>query len=546
MRPCAIVPSYNHWEAIGTVTARLRGLGLVVFVIDDGSAEPAASAIAALSEAGGGVVVHRLPENQGKGAAVVAGFRLALDAGFTHAVQVDADGQHDLDALPALLTLARAHPLALVTGQPVHDASISFGRKAGRWVTHFCVWIETLSLRITDSMCGFRVYPLAAVSNLLASEALGSHMAFDPEIMVRLFWRGTEVIGLPVRVTYPPENTSNFDLWHDNLRISRMHARLLGGMLARLPGRLFMRLSPANRPPRHWASLGERGALLGLRLCALSYRVLGRRGCLAMLAPVVLWFFITGREQRVASRVFLGRVFQRPATLAEGYRHFFTFAARALDTVIAWDGGIPRAAVTASDAGALTDAVADQRGAVVIVAHLGNVDLARALLDETTRNRLAVLVHTRHAANYNRVLRRFSPDAALNLIEVGEIGAGTAIDLRELVERGGWVVIAGDRTPVVNTGRVIRVPFLGADAAFAPGPWILAALLGCPVRLLFCLKHGDGWCLTLEPFAERIVLPRRDRGAALQAYASRYAARLEAYARVAPFQWNNFFDFWSY
>jgi predicted LPLAT superfamily acyltransferase len=575
MRLCAIVPSYNHWQVVGAVTKRLRGLGLAVFVIDDGSTEPASSSIAALDDPAGGIVVHRLPGNQGKGAAVTAGFRLALEAGFTHAVQVDADGQHDLDTLPALLTLARAYPTALITGQPVYDATISFGRKVGRWITHIFVWIETMSLQITDSMCGFRVYPLLAVRDLLATGGLGTHMAFDPEIMVRLFWHGTKVMNVPVRVTYPSDNTSNFDLWRDNLRISRMHARLLAGMLTRLPRLLLPRMYSLHRPStppavctqinpeqacpeipfvgqaakthsvHHWASLSERGALLGLNACALSYRVLGRRACLVVLAPVVAWFFVTGREQRAASHSYLSRILGRRATLAEGYRHFFTFATRALDTLIAWDGGIPRTAVTASDAPALDAAVANPNGALVVVAHLGNVDLARALLDRTTRDRLTVLVHTRHAANYNRVLRRFCPDASLNLIEVGEIGPDTAIDLRERVGRGEWVVIAGDRTPVGSSGRVMRVPFLGADAAFSQGPWILAALLGCSVQLLFCLSQGNGWRLTLEPFAERIVLPRHDRSAALQTYAARYAARLEVFARQAPFQWNNFFDFWS-
>jgi predicted LPLAT superfamily acyltransferase len=546
------------------VTARLRQFGLVVFIIDDGSAEPAASSIAALNDPAAGVVVHRLAVNQGKGAAVTAGFRLAVQAGFTHALQVDADGQHDLDAVPALLALACAHPAALVTGQPVYDSSISLGRRAGRWVTHLFVWLETLSLQIADSMCGFRVYPLDEVSDLLTTGGLGSHMAFDPEIMVRLFWRDIKVINVPVRVAYPPGNTSNFGLWRDNLRISQMHARLLAGMLARLPRLLFARLHPPDLRPRaetneatahraptqpaptHWAGLGERGVYLGLRACALAYRVLGRRGCLAVLAPVVAWFFVTGHEHRAASRVFLSRIFGRPATLAEQYRHFFSFASRALDTVIAWDGGIPGHAVTASDPQALAAAVADKRGALVVVAHLGNVDLARALLDRGTRDRLTVLVHTRHATNYNRVLRRFCPDAALNLIEVSDIGPDTAVDLRDRIEHGDWVVIAGDRTPVGSSGRVTRVPFLGADAAFSEGPWILAALLGCKVQLLFCLKDGDGWRLTLEPFAERIVLPRHDRSAVLRTCAARYAERLEVFARQAPFQWNNFFDFWSY
>ena len=106
-------------------------------------------------------------------------------------------------------------------------------------------------------------------------------------------------------------------------------------------------------------------------------------------------------------------------------------------------------------------------------------------------------------------------------------------------------MISGDRTPVAGSGRTSRVPFFGAPAPFPQGPWILASLLDCPVHLLFCLKDGDRWHLTLEPFAERIALARATRAADLAALCSRYAARLEAYARRDPYQWFNFYDFWK-
>jgi glycosyltransferase involved in cell wall biosynthesis len=214
-----------------------------VFVIDDGSGEPARSVIAALHDPENGVTVRRLEPNRGKGGAVIEGIRLAGQGGFTHGVQVDADGQHDLEALPGLLRLARSHPLALVSGQPFYDSSIPTGRKIGRWITHVWVWIETLSFRIADSMCGFRVYPLAAMRALLAEETVGQRMDFDIEVMVRLFWRGTPIATLPVRVIYPPDNISNFDLLRDNWRITKMHTRLVLTMLPRLPSIL------AHRPP---------------------------------------------------------------------------------------------------------------------------------------------------------------------------------------------------------------------------------------------------------------------------------------------------------
>lgn len=241
MKVCAVVPSHNHWTVLGSIVGRLRALDLPVLIVDDGSAEPAASAIARLHAPDDGVTVRRFDVNRGKGVAVTEAFRQAWEAGYSHAVQVDADGQHDLEALPALLGLAARHPDALVTGLPRYDASVPLGRKVGRWITHVWVWIETLSFRISDSMCGFRVYPLDAVRTLLAGETVGRRMDFDTEIMVRLFWRGTPVLGIPVSVTYPPDNISNFDLLRDNWRISVMHSRLVISMLPRLPSILARR-----------------------------------------------------------------------------------------------------------------------------------------------------------------------------------------------------------------------------------------------------------------------------------------------------------------
>jgi glycosyltransferase involved in cell wall biosynthesis len=246
---CAIVPSHNHWTVIGTVVSRLRAQGLPVLIVDDGSAEPARTALAALHAPEAGITVHRLAVNRGKGAAVLEAFRLAWTAGFTHAVQVDADGQHDMDALPALLALAKRHPKALVTGVPRYDDTIPLGRKIGRWITHVWVWIETLSLQIVDSMCGYRVYPLAAVRALLERQSVGLRMDFDTEIMVRLFWGGTPICGLPVRVSYPPGNLSNFDLLQDNWRITKMHTRLVLFMLAHLPSILAHRPRPCREVP---------------------------------------------------------------------------------------------------------------------------------------------------------------------------------------------------------------------------------------------------------------------------------------------------------
>jgi predicted LPLAT superfamily acyltransferase/GT2 family glycosyltransferase len=549
IRCCAIVPSYNHFQVAGDVVARLRGFGLPVFVIDDGSEPTAAAALAALQDQPNGVRVTRLPMNGGKGLAVCEGFRLARDAGFTHALQVDADGQHDLAVVPRMLDIAMRHPDALVSGHAIFDKSAPLGRKIGRWITHLWVFAETLSFKVTDSMCGLRVYPLETVIGVISTEAVGSRMDFDTSVIVRLCWRGVPVAMVPVHVAYPHGNSSNFRLWRDNLRITSMHTRLVFGMLARLvSGRLKRPRRPENSV--HWAALAELGVSFGLRVCIVVYRIIGRRGCLAVMAPVVAYYFLVAGDRRRASRRFLERAFPaagiaRHPNPADGLRHFMQFAGRMLDSLIAWSGGMPLDAVELADPAALAGFAGDPRGAVLIVGHLGNTDVSRALLDPAIRARLLVLMHTGHAANYNRVLRDVSPDTAVNVFQVTDIGPETAINLRDHVDRGCWIVIAGDRTPVRSQGRIVRVPFLGVPAPFSQGPYVLAALMECPVWLLFCRKVGGRYRLFLEHFAERIVLPRGGREAVLADHAERYAARLQAHAIADPFQWYNFYDFWA-
>jgi hypothetical protein len=245
-RPCCVIPSRNHFENVGDVTRQVRAAGLPIFLIDDASAEPARSVLSRLNAPERDVTVLRLDDRRGKGGAVVHGLQRAHALGFSHAVQVDADGQHDLGTLGELLRTAERQPEAMVCGAAQYDASVPAGRRWGRYLTHFWICIETLSLQIRDGLCGFRVYPLEATMAVLAAEPVGRFMDFDPEILVRLAWRNVPIIMVPVRVTYQPNMLSNFELLHDNVRITRMHVRLVLNMLWRLPRILGSRIRRAD------------------------------------------------------------------------------------------------------------------------------------------------------------------------------------------------------------------------------------------------------------------------------------------------------------
>ena len=243
-RPCIVIPYYNHPRTIAGVLQTLQHLGLHCFVVDDASDPASRRVVQDVAEREKGwVTLLSHAVNQGKGGAVMTGCDAALAAGYTHALQIDADGQHDADTVPSLLAAARARPAALISGLPQFDASIPPARRYGRYLTHVWVWINTLSLRIQDSMCGLRVYPLAAATLVWNRHRVGRRMDFDIEIMVRLAWAGVDVLHVPTRVTYPADGVSHFDALRDNLLISGMHARLFVGMLWRAPRLIAQRIA---------------------------------------------------------------------------------------------------------------------------------------------------------------------------------------------------------------------------------------------------------------------------------------------------------------
>lgn len=241
MSPCAVIPVYNHGEAVTAVVEGVLAHGLPCILVDDGSEAGCAAVLDDLSRRDG-VSLVRLAQNEGKGGAMIAGFRTASRLGYTHALQIDADGQHDTDDIPGFLELAAAHPDAVICGCPIYDDSVPKARLYGRYITHVWVWINTLSLDIRDSMCGFRVYPLDSTAALIDAEHIGRRMDFDTEILVRLYWRGVGIVNSLTHVTYPSDGVSHFRALADNVLISRMHARLFFGMLWRLPHLLWRRL----------------------------------------------------------------------------------------------------------------------------------------------------------------------------------------------------------------------------------------------------------------------------------------------------------------
>ncbi len=232
-RPCAVIPTFDNPDTVRGVTEAVR-VHLPVIVIDDGSAAPGRATVEAIGRDGLAHVHHR-EHNGGKGAAVTTGFQVARELGYTHALQVDADGQHELADLPTFIDAARRRPEALILGAPIYDASAPKGRLIGRQITRFWTNLETFGKVIEDPMCGFRVYPLDAACEV--APRCGQRMDFDIEVAVRLVWEGLPVVNLPTCVRYPEGGVSHFHLVRDNARISWMHSRLVVESWARLAWR---------------------------------------------------------------------------------------------------------------------------------------------------------------------------------------------------------------------------------------------------------------------------------------------------------------------
>jgi predicted LPLAT superfamily acyltransferase len=549
MNLCAIVPVYRHVRTVGGVLDELLSHDLPCIVVDDGNAEE--DALLLREEAGRRrrVEVVRLPCNGGKGAAIQAGMRVAGARGYTHALQIDADGQHDTRDIGQFAALAAEHPRDLIYGVPVYDASVPRARLYGRYITHLWVWINTLSMDIRDTMCGFRIYPLDATLELMRRRRLPTRMDFDTEVLVRLHWRGLAFRAVATRVVYPEAGVSNFRMWRDNLLISWMHTRLFFGMLLRVPVLLRRRLSGRSGEGTHWASIGENTWAGGISFLLLVHRWLGRWPFRVAVFPVVFANWLLRPAVRRASLAYLRRIESRrpdgrEPTIWLSLQHVMRFAEALLDKLLAIDGRLAVAGVRMEGREDLARAVARGRGAVIVTAHMGCVELVQHMADLDGAIALNILVHTRHASKFNRILRMLNPQTRATFTEVTDLGPGLAMRLANRVAAGECIIVAGDRVPVEGEA-MASVPFLGRSANFPVGPYVLASLFDCPLFLMCCIRDQDGYVVRFDRLAERVSLPRKDRNARLSEHAAAYARGLESMLVRSPLEWFNFFDFWE-
>ncbi|MCU1718377.1 glycosyl transferase [Pseudomonas sp. 5P_3.1_Bac2] len=301
---------------------------------------------------------------------------------------------------------------------------------------------------------------------------------------------------------------------------------------------------------QHWAQQRERGSYWLMRLTMGLNRLLGRRLLSPLLYLIVLYFFVFGGKARKSIWEYQqhlaqwsGRDDLRPSR-RRVFRQFMSFADSLLDKLDVWNGKMSLTRMSLDDPAHLCRTLYQEgRGQILVAAHLGNLEVCRALAEVGEQVTINVLVHTKHAEQFNRLLGEAGA-THLRLIQVSELDAAVMLQLSERLACGEWLAIAGDRVPL-KEGRRARVNFLGQPADFPQGPWLLAGLLQCPVNLIYCLKTDSRYQVFIEAFAERLQWKRSEREQVIQLCAQRYADSLAQRCLSAPLQWFNFYPFWN-
>jgi len=305
-----------------------------------------------------------------------------------------------------------------------------------------------------------------------------------------------------------------------------------------MPEVLEIKPSETNR----WTTLPERGTPASLRAITWIAVHVGRHVARLLLWPITFYFVMTAHAARRTSHEYLRRVCDDSPRWWQVFRHFYCFAATILDRVYLLRGEFNRFAVTVHGKEILQRQVENGKGTILLGSHLGSFEVLRALGVMQGKFPLKVLMDTEHNQNITRLLDALNPKVAGTVIAPDR--SDTLIRVKESLDDGYLVGMLGDR--VFGADKTTRCQFLGAPATFPAGPIVLAAMMRCPVILFFGLyRGGNRYEIYFEHFADEIVLDRDRRAENIQFWMQRYAERLEHYARLAPYNWFNFYPFWD-
>lgn len=618
-----LVPFYNHPQNIKALIAALKTYELPVIVVDDGSDEESKQILAELERTEGILLLTRA-QNGGKGIAMKEGFKFALERGFSHVLQIDADFQHDAALIGEFLRQSRAHPQSIVCANPIYGDDAPKSRVHGRKITNFWVAINTLSLGIKDAMCGFRVYPLEQLKKA-AAKSQTNRMEFDIEILVNAARQGVDMRWIDTYVRYENGGVSHFKMVRDNALISLMHAKCFFSlpkfMLCKIWRACGINLREKTRDePRKfdaesvkssdkngvnaqisvepkengvkfdgaineaskaqtplnlsksanfkdgandsqdlkkpqenaeqnlWWKKQERGGAFFLRLSLFLVQILPEFA-LKFIVKIVVWFyyiFSKNERENIAEfrrnlSEFAGSQMLKDTSV---FSHFEAFGGAICDKFRVWKGKIKDDELEIIDLERIkSELIGAQKGQILLTAHLGNVEICKALAARVKGFRMVILTYDENSRKFNEVLREISKnDGSVRMMAVNKLDVAAMLELKNIVESGEHIGIMGDRTPL-GGDKAARVKFLGKEAGFNYGPYLIAGILGVKISSLWCQKIDGKFRIGLVPLASAVKLGR-DRAAAARQYLQIYVRELENRCKQTPAQWFNFFDFW--
>ena len=570
-----LVPFYNHPQNIKALIAALKTYELPVIVVDDGSDEASKQILAELERTEGILLLTRA-QNGGKGIAMKDGFKFALERGFSHVLQIDADFQHDAALIGEFLRESEAHPQSIVCANPIYGDDAPKSRVHGRKITNFWVAINTLSLGIKDAMCGFRVYPLEQLKKA-AAKSKTNRMEFDIEILVNAVRQGIDVRWIDTYVRYEKGGVSHFKMLRDNALISLMHAKCFFSLPKFALGKIWracgLNLSENDRgEPRKfdeankandaqnlkkpqenaeqnlWWKKQERGGAFFLRLSLFLAQILPEFA-LKLIVKIVVWFYyIFSKNERENIAEFRRNLseFAGSQTLkgTSVFSHFEAFGGAICDKFRVWKGKIKDDELEIIDLERIkSELIGAQKGQILLTAHLGNVEICKALAARVKGFRMVILTYDENSRKFNEVLREISKnDGSVRMMAVNKLDVAAMLELKNIVESGEHIGIMGDRTPL-GGDKAARVKFLGKEAGFNYGPYLIAGILGAKISSLWCQKIDGKFRIELVPLASAVKLGR-DKAAAAREYLQIYVRELENRCKQTPTQWFNFFDFW--
>jgi len=306
--------------------------------------------------------------------------------------------------------------------------------------------------------------------------------------------------------------------------------------------------------PLMWHTKPERGGELGLRFMILFYKICGRTLTRFLLYPIVGYFFLADTKARTQSLFYLRRLYQfagersalkeKPG-MVDVFKHIYQFGLAIVDRVDIWQNATEDSKIIWHGAEPF-DTLKAGAGAVLLSAHIGSLDKLRAYAMDGPPRKIRALMYTQNAQAFKKVMNIVNPKTLDDVFPIDNISSQSILELRSYIAQGDMIAILGDRTAAGSQDRVVEVSFLGHPAPLPQGPLILASLLECPVFILFCVRNAEGiYEVFIEPFSEQIILQRKHREQQIKEWLTRYTEKLEEICCRFPYQWFNFYDFWS-